>query len=211
VESRLRLGRDMRAHFLVLLAAPLYAQSLSIGGKIGVPLGDAMSRYGESRPYMLGPTIEVRLPAGFAIEGSAIYRRLGQTNAFVYSPEPGSSANWVNRVRGNAWEFPLIGKYYFGERASAWQPYIGTGWSLRTVGWRYRGSTTTTDAAGTRSVVPFENEDRSALGVGAAVVAGIRVRVGRISLLPEFRFTRWGQDYSPGRRNEGGFFLGFRF
>ncbi len=40
--------------------------------------------YAESRPYAIGPTVEVRLPAGFAIEASALYRRLGQTTAFNY-------------------------------------------------------------------------------------------------------------------------------
>jgi hypothetical protein len=196
---------------IVLLAAPLYAQPVSIGAKVGVPLGDAMVRYGESRPYMVGPSVEVRLPAGFAVEGSAIYRRLGQTTAFIYGPTPDTSSLMVYRVRGNAWEFPLIGKYYFGKRQSAWQPFVGTGWAFRTVGWHYEGSTMTTDSAGTRTAVPFDTRGRSELGVGATITAGVRIRAGRMSLLPEFRFTRWGTDYSPSRRNEGGFFLGLRF
>jgi hypothetical protein len=79
------------------------------------------------------------------------------------------------------------------------------------VGWRDRGSTTTTDATGVRTVFPFDTRNRSQLGVGATFVAGVLLRAGRISLVPEMRFTRWGTDYAPGRRNEGAFFLGIRF
>lgn len=200
----------MRVQVLIaLLTAPLCAQPVSIGAKIGVSLGDSMPRYGESRPYLVGPTVEVRLPAGFALEGSAIYRRLGQTTVLLYGPMAETSSLVAYRVRGNAWEFPLIGKYYFGK--SAWQPFLGTGWAFRTVGWHYQGSTTTTNPAGTPFVVPIDTKGRSELGVGATITAGVRVRAGRMSLLPEFRFTRWGTDYAPSRRNEGGFFLGFRF
>ncbi len=90
----------MRSFFVILLAAPLCAQSISIGGKIGVPFADPMGRYGESRPYGIGPTVEVRLPAGFAIEASALYRRLGRTDSYNYGPDGTSSI--TNRARGNA-------------------------------------------------------------------------------------------------------------
>src|SRR3954447_13630989 len=112
----------MRGHFLALLTVPLCAQNVSIGGKIGVPFADPMGRYGESRPYTFGPTVEVRLPAGFAIEGSALYRRLGSTAALNCGPA--ASSHIVNRARGNAWEFPVIGKYYFREHRERWQPYL---------------------------------------------------------------------------------------
>jgi hypothetical protein len=187
------------------------AQSISIGGKIGVPFNDPMGAYGESKFYTFGPTVEVRLPAGFAIEGSALYRRLGHTTILNYGPN-GTSAI-VNRVRGNAWEFPLIGKYYFGDRQ--WQPFLGTGWALRTVWGHMQGSTTTPNPDGTRTVVPFDAHSRSELGVGATVVAGVRTRLGRLTLLPEIRYTRWGNEL-PGfavanRKNEGALYLGIRF
>jgi hypothetical protein len=31
----------------------------------------------ESRPYTIGPSVEFRLPVGFAVEIDALYRRLG--------------------------------------------------------------------------------------------------------------------------------------
>ena len=202
----------MRACFLLLLAVPLCAQTVSIGGKIGAPLTDPMGRYGESRPYAVGPTVEVRLPAGFAIEGSALYRRLGSTSAFNYGPD--GSSRIIDRARGNAWEFPVIGKYYFREHRERWQPYLGMGWSLQTVGWHHEGSTTTTNTGGSPVVVPFDGHTRSDLNAGATFVTGVRVRAGRISLLPEIRYTRWGgqtSGFAPNRKNDAGFYLGVRF
>src|SRR5262245_21960117 len=181
----------MRFQILALLiAAPLCAQKVSIGGKIGLPFNDPTTSYGESRPYTVGPTVEVRLPAGFAIEGSALYRRYGQTLMYNYSPDPSVSTFFTNRVRGNAWEFPVIGKYYLGSQEARWQPFIGTGWSLRTVDWKSEGNVTTT-TSGVTQVNPFRSSDRSDLGVGATVAAGVRVRTGRFSLVPEVRYTRW--------------------
>ena len=74
----------MRVHLLALLAIPLSAQPVSVGVKVGVPFTDPIGRNGESRPYTIGPTVEVRLPAGFAVEASALYRRLGQTYTYSY-------------------------------------------------------------------------------------------------------------------------------
>jgi hypothetical protein len=202
----------MRVHYLVLLAVPLCAQTVSIGGKIGIPFADPMGRYGESRPYAVGPTVEVRLPAGFAIEGSALYRRLGRTDSYNYGPD--LTTNITNRARGNAWEFPVIGKYYFREHRERWQPYLGTGWSLQTIGWHHEGATTTTNTSGAPVVVPFKGDNRSDLNVGATIVTGIRLRTGRISLLPEIRYTRWGSQmtgFAPNRKNDAGVYVGIRF
>jgi hypothetical protein len=207
----------MRTHLLVLLAIPLYAQTVSVGVKVGVPFSDPTGPYGESRPYTIGPTVEVRLPAGFAVEGSALYRRLGQTYAYTYGPNllgapADTTTTLVNRMRGNAWDFSLLPKYYFNRRAR-WQPFIGTGWTLRTIGWNDKGSTTTDSPSG-RVVNTFESHERSELAVGATAAVGVRLRTGRLSWIPELRYTRWGGQntvYGPSRRNEGGLYLGIRF
>src|SRR5689334_12254026 len=113
----------MRVHFvLVLIPAILGAQSFSVGAKIGA---ETIANRSESRPYAVGPTVELRWPGGFAIEAGALYRRLGATQAYTYSPSPDSSAYLFNRIRGNSWEFPVVGKYYFRHRSSV-QPFLGT-------------------------------------------------------------------------------------
>jgi hypothetical protein len=108
----------------------------------------------------------------------------------------------------------VIGKFYFRERRERWQPYIGTGWSLQSVWWHHQGSTTTLNSSATPITVPFDSHDRSDLNVGATVVTGVRVRTGRVSLLPEIRYTRWGgnvQGFAPNRKNDAGVYLGIRF
>jgi hypothetical protein len=210
LESRLPLLPVMRYLILLLLSVPLSAQLVSVGVKAGIPFGDPLGTNRESRPYVIGPTVEVRLPAGFAVEASALYRRLGQSYAFSYAPESGVLTSINNRIRGNAWEFPVVGKYYFKSPESSWQPFFGTGWSLRTIDWKSDGATITTGPNG-QVVTPFHTSDRSGLNVGATFAAGVRLRVSRFSVLPELRYTRWGGVDGTQRRNEGGFFLGFRF
>src|SRR5690348_2799796 len=89
------------------------AQAISIGVKAGVPFTDAMIQSNdESRPYIVGPSLEVRLPAGFAIEADALYRRIGSSQSAHFAVINGDIgpffSSFSNRVRGNSWEFPVI-------------------------------------------------------------------------------------------------------
>lgn len=201
----------MRIPLLVLIALPLYAQSVSVGGKIGVPFNDPMGPGGNSRPVLFGPTVEVSLPGGFAVEGSALYRRMGRSTSYLYGPP--ETPSWLAySQRGDSWEFPLVAKYYFRDRKTTkWQPFFGTGWTMRTINWHYEGSSNTTNTSGQQVSVPIKYSNREGLNVGATFSAGARIPVGRFSILPEFRYTRWGAGDGTVRRNEGGFVLGFRF
>jgi hypothetical protein len=108
------------------------AQSVFIGALGGLPLVDQTVNQEESRPYVVGPSVEVRLPGGFAIEADALYRLLGNTVNFQVEISAGSTivgpvipAN-TNRSRVNGWEFPFTGKYYL-RRDSKRRPFAGTG------------------------------------------------------------------------------------
>jgi hypothetical protein len=89
----------------------------------------------ESRPYLVGPSVEYRLPAGLAIEVDALYQRIGNTVSFGYGPGvilAGSGYSmlspilpFISRERGNSWEFPLLGKYYFRPRSEGWSAFRG--------------------------------------------------------------------------------------
>jgi len=211
--------------FLVLLVTiatnqVVSAQLVSIGVKAGVPFLDATRSGDESRPYTIGPSVEVRLPAGFAIEFDALYRRLGNTSTFgfpgitVIGPAPTVSyaSFFIDRLRGNSWEFPFLGKYYFRPRTAPWQPFIGTGWALRTIGLHEAFSETVTDPTGASQLNSFRVNSRSDLGVGAVAAVGLRYRLGRIALLPEVRYTRWGSsDTFSVRKNEAAFLMGITF
>ena len=194
------------------------AQLVSIGAKAGVPFLDQTQGNDESRPYIIGPSVEVHLPAGFAIEVDALYRRIGNTFGFNFSVI-GAGLNvvpannfYINRQRGNDWEFPFLGKYYFRPRTAAWQPFLSTGWALRTVSFHQDISETVIDANGNSHFNSFRNHFRSDVGVGAVVAAGVRFRAGRIAVIPELRYTYWGSTAQfELRRNEAAGLVGISF
>jgi hypothetical protein len=194
------------------------AQLLSIGVKGGVPFLDTNESGDESRPYIVGPSVEVRLPAGFAIEVDALYRRIGDTLGFNASSIGAglnvipSTSFYINRQRGNDWQFPVLGKYYFRPRAAAWQPFLSSGWALRTVGFHENISETFVDANGNSHFNSFQYNFRSNLGVGAVFAAGVRFRVGRLYVTPELRYTYWGSTtQSEPRKNEAAGLVGISF
>jgi hypothetical protein len=128
------------AALFLLLAAALAAQPLTVGLKAGVPFIDPNGSNGNSPKIAAGASIELALPARCAIELSAIHRRTDQT--FFSLPSPGAFSNGVlNQIRGSSWEFPLLAKYYFGPRTTRWQPFLGAGAAVRTIGYQLQGAT----------------------------------------------------------------------
>jgi hypothetical protein len=205
----------MKKYILLLLvgtAAPFAsAQLLSVGALGGVPVSDTKGS-DESKPYVVGGSAEVRLPAGFALEADALYRRLGNTTSFLFSSGTGGNVNYIFRERGNSWEFPLLGKYYF-RRTSAWQPFAGTGFSFRTV--ERHDANNSSILAGTSlatlGTLPANSNYRDSLNAGAIVAAGVRFHAGRLALLPQVRYTRWGGESNLSSKNEVNFLLGVAF
>jgi hypothetical protein len=197
------------------------AQVVSLGVKGGIRFTDASSGQDESRPYIVGPSIEFHLPAHFAIEVDALYQRLGNTTQFNFFSgiiSPGSNGPFPNpvsaiyRVRANSWEFPVLGKYYLRPRSAAWQPFIGTGWALRTSGIHTDGSVTTVDSAGATKTSAYHDRHQSGVDVGAVFAGGVKYRLGRLAFAPEVRYTRWGgSDSTFNRKNEAGVLLGITF
>jgi hypothetical protein len=210
--------------FLLFLnvTLPGFSQTVSFGVKGGLELTRQTFPPEESRPYIVGPSVEVALPAGFAIEVDALYHRVGNSASFNTPPaviasgsgllQNPSLVSFANRLRGNAWEFPFIGKYYFRPRNTGWQPYLGTGWALRTVGVRADGNETVLDANGALNSISYHNHFRSPLGVGATFAAGVRIHAaGRFAVVPEVRYTHWGNSDNLNVKNEAVFSLGLTF
>ena len=195
-------------------AACAIAQPVSIGAIGGVPLIDQTQNHDESRPYIIGPSVEVRLPAGFALEADALYQRLGSTLSYQLLgdviPVGPTTTGFTNRLRADMWEFPLLGKYYF-RRNSAWQPFVGTGWALRFANINQAGTEAMVDANGVPSTFSFKDGFRSDLEAGATFAAGLRYRIGHVAILPQVRYTRWGGQNGILRKNEAAFFLGVSF
>jgi hypothetical protein len=193
---------------LVLTAAgSASAQLVSVGALGGVRLTDGFNYEDESRRYIVGGSVEVRLPARFAIEADALYQRIGDSTTFFSFNGDGSEA-YFNHVRGNSWQFPLYVKYYFRPHTAAWQPFIGTGYAFRTVSFH---EDTSAFGANLLPNGTFRFDFRSSLGVGASIVAGLRFHYGPVAIAPQVRYTRWGDSNDGLNRNEATLLLGLSF
>jgi Outer membrane protein beta-barrel domain len=127
---------------LFVFSTASFAQSvgpLSAGVKVGVPITDAFSNtslgprksfYSNSQNYILGPSIELRLPFHVSAEFDALYRPLsfGASTASVVNGRPVLST--TSTTLSN-WEFPLMFKYHFRNEHLV-KPYAEVGPSFRT-------------------------------------------------------------------------------
>jgi hypothetical protein len=154
-----------------LFCAPLIsAQSFSFGAKGGGLFTEPANRADDSRRYVVGPSVEVEFPLRLAVEVDALYSRFGRS-------ERGIAAS---RTRGDLWEFPVLGKYYLSGRGATLRPFASAGVSFRNI-WIERDRSNRIGQAG--STEP---------GIGAVVGGGVGFRIGRFTVAPELRYTRWG-------------------
>ncbi len=205
---------------LLLLAVPSAFPQFSAGVKAGVPLTDffdtvSSPRFGfnsDTKRYIIGPMVQLNLPAGFAVEFDALYRR------FNYESNTSFIGVFENqRTTGNAWEFPLLFKYRFPMVLA--RPFVGAGVAWDTVNGVKQAVTTTFSVTGTtntRSTDPAELQHDTTTGV--VIGAGVEVKVPFVRISPEIRYTRWGNRHfeTPGggllsNRNQAEFLVGFTF
>lgn len=203
---------------LMTAALNVAAQSFEVGAIGGVSVTDPnVYRTGESKRYLIGPSIEARFFDGrVGIELDAIYRRFGESFAAEFGPPPpeyvGPPAltRYYLRTRTNSWEFPLIGKYYFRNRGAHLRPFVGTGYVL---GVQWRKLESTTHVVGESSGRKQSESRTYGPGIGAMAVIGAEVgKWNRLSFQPQARYTRWAGSGSYNRVvNQIDVGLGFRF
>lgn len=211
--------------FLLVLAfagASLFAQSVSLGFKGGVPLteqfniGQGPNAYYNSadRRYLVGPTAQLNMGGHFALEIDAIFKRLGYEFA---TPNANSSGALSRSTVANQWEFPLLLKYSFAARGSHQvRPFIDVGASLRHLS-SFRQTT-----YASQFFAPQINNNAIELAhrnsPGAVAGIGITFQVGKLKISPEARYTRWANQAfqsSDGllktNLDQGDFLVGFTF
>lgn len=183
---------------LSLSAAPaVVARSLSFGLKGGIPTEDAVRcgafksyRYTcESKPYTLGPVVEIRLRSRLSVETGALYRRIG------YTREGGDLFPGMTervKTRANSWQFPVAAKYWFPSTRIS--PYLGCGFSYQHLSDVETRTEAFTDEG--MSVYPDlrTRELRATSNWGGIVVGGFETRAWKLRISPEIRYTRWGSD-----------------
>jgi opacity protein-like surface antigen len=179
--------------FLIGSTAVL-AQPIGFGVKGGVPMTDFLDTVSGSRTsissttnrYIVGPTVELRLPAGFGVEFDALYRH------FRYN----SVASLVDavstlRASGDAWEFPLVLKKRFIHGPV--RPFLDAGVNFNKISGL--SQTVQTLVFPNRSTTTTNNnppELRHDFSTGFTMGAGLEVHALLLRVSPEIRYTRWG-------------------
>ena len=172
---------------LLLINGLCIGQSLVIGLKGGVRAtddvtGDATT---ESKRYIAGPMVEIGLPLGLGVEFDALYHHHGYRTAF--GNFAGSS---FSRERANSWEFPLLLKYRLP--LPGIKPYVGAGYAARTIHASIDSVGYTIDLRNGQATFGSTHSDpKWDIGGGAVVTAGVELRVSRLRLSSEFRYTHW--------------------
>jgi len=198
----------LTAILLVTSVSPAFSQVLTFGVKGGIPLTAAYSATRDfsatTRRYLVGPTVEFRLPQRFAFELDALYQRIGYSKASVLLPAPGSPFATSElylvdslRVRGNSWQFPFLVKYHFKEEGA--QPFVDAGpvyryhsettIRVRNVSVPVSGPPTIYSSEGTGVPSSFSIGKQNSAGI--ALGAGFTVKGFRMRVSPEIRYTRW--------------------
>ena len=142
----------------------------------GPPIVEAQTTrvFGGSRSFILGPTLEVELPFGLAVEADALYRPMDlkaqQTTSLGNFVLPGSTT-LLTRI--DAWEFPILAKYRLP--LPLMKPYVEAGPSFR---------------ATSASLAQHMS------GVGFSAGIGVESHIGPLRIAPEVRYTHWGSDGS---------------
>lgn len=104
-------GKEDCVKFMMLAlaaASMLRADALGVGVRGGLPLGDAFTSvenrdfrvFGRNR-FVVGPTVELRLPAGVGFSFDVLYRR------YAFETET------TGLQSASQWEFPLMFRYRF--------------------------------------------------------------------------------------------------
>jgi hypothetical protein len=167
----------------VLVAGSMaWAQPFSVGIVGGVPLTgglsdvtqsgvDVISRtFSKSKLYIVGAMVEVHLPLGLGIEADGLYRPVNSAMDLQVIPQP--VAHYSENVA--TWEFPILGKYRF-KFLPLLKPFIEAGPSFRTTG----------------SGLSWVS------GKGITAGAGVEIKVIKLRIAPEIRYTHWGSDATP--------------
>jgi opacity protein-like surface antigen len=171
-----------------LFAQICFAESpFIIGVRGGVPLGDVIHTVQSGSTissatdhYVVGPTVGIRLPAGFSVTADALFTRL--TLSATSAPVGSISAS------ATSWEFPVLLRFTAGREGIA--PFVDAGVSVRHLSdFGNIGPFLTNSASSTGNVIG------TPATVGFALGAGLQFKLAFLHISPEIRYTHWGENH----------------
>lgn len=203
-----------------MLTSAAWAGPLSFGIRAGVPLTDFIDSVNSGNDvvtatthrYIVGPSLELRLPGGFGVEVDALYRRFNYNSSFnlvdVFTN---------NQTTGNAWEFPLLVKYRFATPLI--KPYIDAGLAFDTLsGLKQTVVSTLSPNRQTTTTTSNPSELKNSTTAGFVIGFGADIHALVLHISPEIRYTRWGSSHftipngaAISNQNQAEFLVGFTF
>lgn len=209
----LRIHR-MNLRIVVLAASPLIAsaQLLTFGIQGGVPAQTPLGRT-DKMPFVVGPSVDIRIVKGLAFETGFLYQRLGggYDNSAFFGPVNAITLN-SEVSRGSAWELPFFAKYRFLNERRRWRPFLLAGPSVRRTSIRMENIQYTTVSGSSGGASSAVNTKSTEWNVDPTVGAGIDARVGRAHIEPEVRYSYWNAGKTGVvRKNQVNFLVGLRF
>lgn len=198
-----------------LLPLTASAQRFTFGLQGGIPTQTPLGQTNDKMPFVLGPTVDIRLFSGLSLSTGVLFSRTGQRfdNGIVAYPE-NALTFYYNTSQSHAIEVPLLARYRFLGERRGWRPFLSAGATIRRTSIE---STTLTSVVSTNplsSFLPQPFLDRKTVRWNADPTAGVGVdfRTGRFHLEPEIRYSYWGAGKNTlVRKNQVHFLLGFRF
>ena len=208
----------MRLHYLILWFAvlPMMAQTqlFTFGVKGGVPAETPLGQTDNRMPFVIGPTVNVRIFSRLSLETGVLFHRMGQklnTGVFQY-PENAVTLT-SSAERGRALELPFLAKYHFLSEDRTWRPFVTAGPTVRRTSLDESRSASILSGPQLVTFAPQLSSAKTAKWtVDPAVGAGVDFKVGRFHLEPEVRYSYWGAGKNSAvRKNQVDLLLGFRF
>ncbi|MCX6603946.1 MAG: outer membrane beta-barrel protein [Acidobacteria bacterium] len=195
------------ALLLLFLSLPVLAQSgkpfsISVGAKIGAPLNDPKQTTVTQGRWTGGPSVELRLPARFALEFNALYRTSRTDDVYSFQFSPGSNSYLANTYqRAGIWDFPLLLKYRFN--VGPLRPFVSAGYSWSRSSsesiavYRCTGPQGSCLPSGEGFFDPRNSRvESSRFQKGSPVVGGgLEFKTRYLTIAPEVRFDRPRNEY----------------
>jgi hypothetical protein len=181
---------------VVVIGDLAVAQPVAVGVEGGVRTTSNVSGSltSESKRYIVGPTVDIRLPLRLSVEVDALYQRFGFTGY-----ENSCCGNAILRERANSWEFPMILKYHIS--AGRLHPFAGVGYAPRVVhGTDVVSGSSLTGISGnppTGIYTYFVNRFDTNYSVthGVVVSGGVSLGAGHLRFTPEVRYVHWNAPF----------------
>ena len=196
----------MRMRFSLLLLVVVFltshmveAQQVAVGVVGGVRTTDDVSGSltTESKRYIVGPSVDIRLPKQLSFEFDALYRRFGFTG---YENSCCGFGSAITRERANSWEFPMILKYHL--HVGPVHPFVGVGYAPRIVHGTDVASgsylTGISDNPPMNSYTYFFNQRTPTsypVTQGVIISGGVSRGIGHVLFTPEVRYVHWNAPF----------------